>query len=367
MNIAMISLYLPSDSKIGSGYQAHYMANALTRRGHTVTMFSPCGASEGSLYETVVVDPGKRFRTFAFALKLRSIDYSHFDLVHAHGDDYWLWSRRRYPAHVRTMHGSCLAEALHIPGLPGKLRMLMLGLSEILATIVADRTVCVSRNTTRYYPYPWVRDVIMNGVDTTAFRPAEAGSKDFGAATGCTEQKESRPTVLFVGTYHNRKRGKLLMGEFEAVIRPALPNAQLWMVCEQAPEAGGVTVFSRIPLEQLTDLYRRAWVFCLPSSYEGFGVPYIEAMASGLPVVATPNPGSIEVLDKGRFGIIAEPANLGNTILELLQNAAERSRLTSMGLERVQAFAWDHIVDQYEVVYNAVLAKRGRAVAPTSS
>jgi glycosyltransferase involved in cell wall biosynthesis len=157
------------------------------------------------------------------------------------------------------------------------------------------------------------------------------------------------------------------MDVFEAVIRPALPEAQLWMVCEQAPEAEGVTVFSRIPLEQLTDLYRRAWVFCLPSSYEGFGVPYIEAMASGVPVVATPNPGSLEVLDNGRFGLIAEPANLGKAILELLQNSEERCRLTTVGLERVQEFTWDHIVDQYEAVYNSVMVKRGRAVAPTNS
>ena len=357
MNIAMISLYLPSDSKIGSGYQAHYMANALTKRGHRVTMFSPCEPSEGSLYKTVTVNPGRRLRTFGFALKLRKIDYSEFDLVHAHGDDYWLWSRRRYPTHIRTMHGSCLAEALHIPGLSDKLRMLMLGLSEILATIVADRTVCVSRNTTRYYPYPWVRDVIMNGVDTGAFRPSAADGNE----------RESAPTILFVGTYHNRKRGKLLMEEFEAVIRPALPDAQLWMVCESAPEAAGVTVFNRIPLEQLTDLYRRAWVFCLPSSYEGFGVPYIEAMASGLPVVATPNPGACEVLDNGKFGILTEPGVLGKTILELLQNGAERERLTALGLQRVQEFTWDHIVDQYEAVYSQALTKRGRAAAPTNS
>jgi len=84
----MISLYLPSDSKIGSGYQAHYMANALTRRGHSVTMFSPCGPTEGALYKTQVVDPGRRMRTFGFAYKLRGIDYSPFDIVHAHGDDY---------------------------------------------------------------------------------------------------------------------------------------------------------------------------------------------------------------------------------------------------------------------------------------
>ena len=350
MNIAMISLYLPSDSKIGSGYQAHYMANALTRRGHSVTMFSPCGPTEGALYKTQVVDPGRRMRTFGFAYKLRGIDYSPFDIVHAHGDDYWLWSRRRYPAHVRTMHGSCLAEAKHIPSFTGKLRMFMLGLSEILATRVADRTVNVSRNTQVYYP--WTRDVIMNGVDTAAFRASESNGSE----------KESVPTVLFVGTYHNRKRGKLLMEQFESVIRPVLPEAQLWMVCESAPDSPNVKVFSRIPLEQLAELYRRAWVFCLPSSYEGFGVPYIEAMSSGLPVVATPNLGACEVLDNGNFGLITEPETLGETILKVLQSTEERERLRTVGLERVQEFAWDHIIDQYEVVYSEILARRGRGM-----
>ena len=39
---------------------------------------------------------------------------------------------------------------------------------------------------------------------------------------------------------------------------------------------------------ELVDLYRSSWLFCLPSSYEGFGIPYAEAMANGCPVVATP-------------------------------------------------------------------------------
>ena len=228
------------------------------------------------------VEVGSWGGTFRFAWELRGADLSGFDVVHAHGDDYLLWGRNK-PAHVRTMHGSCLAEAANVPGLKEKLRMLMLGLSEIAATVVADRTVCVSQNTRRYYP--WVRDAIANGVDTNAFRPGG--------------QREAEPTILFVGTYQNRKRGKLLMEAFGDTILPALPTAKLWMVCGDAPPAPNVAAFGRVPLEKLADLYRRAWVFCLPSSYEGFGVPYIEAMASGTPVVATPNVGAVEVLGDG--------------------------------------------------------------------
>jgi glycosyltransferase involved in cell wall biosynthesis len=345
MKIAMISLYLPSGSKIGSGYQAHYMANAMVRRGHCVTMFSPCAHSEGALYETVTVSVGEKLRTFRFAWNLRKIDFSGFDVVHAHGDDYWLFGKPR-GIHVRTMHGSCLAEAFHVPGCFEKLRMLLLGISEVIATLVSGRTVCVSRNTLRHYP--WLRHVIVNGVDTAEFRP--------------TNELAANPTILFVGTYHNRKRGKLLMEHFAQVIQPALPNAELWMVCRDAPAAPGVRVFGSVPLDELADLFRRAWVFCLPSSYEGFGVPYIEAMASGTPVVATPNVGACEVLRDGEFGAIVEPEQLGTVILALLNDASRRAELRRKGLDRSRDFAWDNVVSQYEECY-AELADRRNCTA----
>lgn len=340
MKIAMISLYLPSESKQGVGYQAHYMANALIRARHEVTLFSPCKPAEGALYRTVTVAVGESLRTFRFAWNLRKIDYSSFDVIHAHGDDYWLWNCGK--PHVRTMHGSCIAEALHIPKLREKLRMVLLGLSEILATVVADCTLCVSQNTRRYYP--WLRNVIMNGVDLSAFRAAGA--------------KEAVPTILFVGTYANRKRGKMLMEIFQRQIRPALPEANLWMVCNDAPEEPGVTVFGHVAFEELTELYRRAWVFCLPSTYEGFGVPYIEAMASGTPAVATPNVGACEVLENGEWGVIAEDGSLGEVLLDLLRNRDERERLAELGLERAQEFGWERITESYERVYADLIQRR---------
>jgi len=345
LNIAMISLYLPSGSKIGSGYQAHYMANGLARRGHNVTMYSPCAATPGALYRTITLDVGQSLRTFRFAWVLRSIDFSPYDIIHAHGDDYLIFNTSA--VHIRTMHGSCLAEAIHIPRMTEKLRMVMLGFSEIFATIVADRTVCVSQNTRKYYP--WVRDVILNGVDTSAFKPGGT--------------KELAPTILFVGTLHNRKRGSALLSAFENQIRPALPNAQMWMVCDEGPQSDGVTYFRNIPLDQLADLYRRAWVFCLPSSYEGFGVPYIEAMASGTPVVATPNVGAVEVLENGKWGVLTGIHTIGNEIVRLLKDEPKRNRLAAAGLKRAQTFAWDHILEQYERIYADCGTSASRAPA----
>ena len=51
LRVAMSSYYLPSGSKMGVGYQAHALANALVDRGHTVTVFSSCGHSEGARYQ----------------------------------------------------------------------------------------------------------------------------------------------------------------------------------------------------------------------------------------------------------------------------------------------------------------------------
>jgi phosphatidyl-myo-inositol alpha-mannosyltransferase len=316
------------------------MANAMVRRGHRVVMHSPCSKPNDAKYEHVQVDVGSSLRTFRFAWQLKKINFSGFDVFHAHGDDYFLRGGK-IPIHVRTMHGSCLAEALHVPRIKQKVRMAMLGVSEILATCVADATVCVSENTRHYYP--WVRRVIFNGVDTEQFRPGEG--------------REDKPTILFVGTYHNRKRGRLLMEQFAGVIRPAIPESQLWMVCGDAPAAEGVTAFGTVCVEKLAELYRRAWVFCLPSSYEGFGVPYIEAMASGTPVVATPNVGAREVLEEGKYGVVTDPQRIGEAIVDLLRDEGRRNELSRNGLERSRQYGWDTIIAQYEQLYGELMRR----------
>ena len=109
---------------------------------------------------------------------------------------------------------------------------------------------------------------------------------------------------------------------------------------------------------ELADLYARAWVFCLPSSYEGFGIPYAEAMASRLPVVATPNPGSRFVTDEGRAGVLVEDDRLGPELLDLLRDDARRADLASRGWERSREFSLERVVSAYEDVYRDVLSDR---------
>ncbi|MBV9848922.1 MAG: glycosyltransferase family 4 protein [Armatimonadetes bacterium] len=333
MNIAITSMYLPSGSKIGVGYQVHYLANELVKRGHRVTVFSQTGTSADSLYEAVIVPSGRRLRTFGFAWNLRRYDFTQFDVLNACGDDWFLWGRPR-PRHVHTFMGSCLAEMLHARTLVGKARMGLLALCEATACLLAEEKVAISWNTCRYLPL--VKKVIPCGVNMDHFHPG---------------QKSEAPSLLFVGTMHGRKRGAMLLDQFQRVIRPRVPDAEFWAVCEEPVGGEGVRWFGRIPLETLADLYRRAWVFCLPSSYEGFGVPYIEAMASGTPVVATPNVGAREVTQEGRAGRLVRDQDLAEALVEVLTDADLRQRLCEAGLQRAQDFTWDRVCAQYEALY----------------
>lgn len=339
MKIAITSLYLPSGSKIGVGYQVHYLANTLVQRGHRVTVFSQTGRSSDSTYETVVAPLRQRGRTFRFAWDLRQYDFSVFDVLNAHGDDWFLWGRR-LPRHVHTYHGSCLAEMLHADTLVSKARMAALALCEYNSLLLADDSVAVSENTRRYFPR--IRHIIPCGVDTEIFSPGG--------------DKSPEPSILFVGTMHGRKRGKMLLDIFRHRIRPTLPKAQFWCVCDKPEhelEGGGVHWLGRVAQSVLVDLYRRAWVFCLPSTYEGFGVPYIEAMASGVPVVASPNVGAREVTREGCDGILAPDETLGARLTALLQDEEERAQWRQRGLQRSRDFSWEQVCQRYEEVYQS--------------
>ena len=339
MKIAMISQYLPSGSKIGVGYQAHEMAQRLTLRGHAVTMFSRYGPVPEARYTTVQLPVTSPMSTFRFASLAAKTDYRGFDLIHAHTDDF-LFPRHSQPPRVRTLHGSCFMEARYITGFRYKARMTAIALTEWYAAATADRAVCNSSHTRRCFP--GVNTIIPCGVDIAHYRT--------------TAPRRDPPTVLFVGTYRWRKRGKLLMEAFARDVLPNIPQARLWMVCEDAPEEKNVTVYGRVSSDKLVELYQQAWVFCLPSVYEGFGVPYIEAMAAGSPVRATPNPGAMAALDGGTYGVICKPEKLGESLLKLLSNGSLRTGLSAAGMERAKRYDWGVVLDQYETIYRETLS-----------
>ena len=354
MKIAVLSSQLPIPNRAKSGgvaYAAHRLANALTQRGHCVTVFSTDESPPDAGYcvhRVLSSRPSDPVRAWFWIWKLAwhyaAQDFSDFDIIHSHGDNVLLLRPGR-PV-VRTLHGASLAEAIHATGWKRRLWYLTLTLPELWEAAKATRVVAVSANTRRYAP--GIELVIPNSVNRQVFCPGPHLNHHL---------RHRHPVILFVGTLAGRKRGKMLLELFQTQIRPALPDAELWMVAERSVQAPGVTCFQNPPETALADLYRRAWVFCLPSTYEGFGIPYIEAMACGTPVVATPNAGAREMLEDGKWGALARASELGPVLLSLLNDAPKRLSFAQLGLERAEEFAQDRVVDAYEALFASTISR----------
>ncbi len=112
-----------------------------------------------------------------------------------------------------------------------------------------------------------------------------------------------------------------------------------------------------VPDKTLAVLYRLASVFVFPSLYEGFGLPPLEAMASGTPVV-TSNVSSLpEVV--GDAAVLVDPysaESIADGILGVLRSTHLRGELSKRGLERVKAFSWARSVQRVREVYGEVLS-----------
>ncbi|HEX3454894.1 MAG TPA: glycosyltransferase family 1 protein [Gaiellaceae bacterium] len=118
----------------------------------------------------------------------------------------------------------------------------------------------------------------------------------------------------------------------------------------RALEERGADVRGYVPKPQLVELYRGAAALVFPSRYEGFGLPVIEAMASGAPVVAAPDAAVREIADGA--AVFAEPGELADGVRRAL---ADRDRLVAAGLQRAAQFSWDETARRTLDVYRQVL------------
>jgi glycosyltransferase involved in cell wall biosynthesis len=114
----------------------------------------------------------------------------------------------------------------------------------------------------------------------------------------------------------------------------------------------GADVRGYVSTPALAELYRAAACVVMPSRYEGFGLPALEAMASGTPVVCAPDPALREVA--GDAAVVAEPERLADGVRRAL---AERDRLVALGIERAGRFSWDESARRTVAVYRQVLGR----------
>lgn len=215
--------------------------------------------------------------------------------------------------------------------------------------------------------------VVHHGVDHARFAPRADDSADWAALA---KHGVAHPYIAFASTIEPRKDVPNLVRAF-ALIAPAHPDLQLvlaggdgWGVAEAraAIEASGVATRILRPGyvddATLAALFRRAEVIAYPSLFEGFGMPALEALASGAPLVTTSGSALEEVV--GDAALLVPPADtdaLAAALASVLDDPGIAARLRAAGPAHAATFTWARSIDAHIDAYQHAISHHAAGAA----
>jgi glycosyltransferase involved in cell wall biosynthesis len=249
--------------------------------------------------------------------------------------------------HLKTMHAFTAPESL--TPMARLYRRLNYPRSVRLANAVIINSESLRSEVKRYLDVEEGKlKLIYEAVDHELFRPGDIDlARDQVASFGVT-----KPFVLFVSSLWPYKNCDGLLRAW-ALVRDKLAGRQLAIVGAGRDEkytaslrslaaelgiADDVVFVGGVRLEETVDFYRAADVFVYPSLNETFGLPILEAMASGCPVVTSDSSAMPETA--GGAAVLADPSEPASIARAIAEAAASRDRLVDLGLKRAAEFTW---------------------------
>jgi glycosyltransferase involved in cell wall biosynthesis len=244
------------------------------------------------------------------------------------------------------------------------------------ATRRAERIFTVSETSKadilRYCDVPAERIIVVyNAIDDRFAAPP-----DMDAVERVRERYQlNGPFALYVGNIKPHKNLERLIDAFDLVRRNGFERLELLIIGDQISKYPRlrravdkhklhkhVRFLGFVADDTLAALYRLATVFVFPSLYEGFGLPPLEAMASGTPVVTSNRSSLPEVV--GDAAVLVDPysaASIAEGIQRVLSDADLRRTLSERGLARAREFSWETSIRRIHEVYMDVAAQRSSA------
>jgi glycosyltransferase involved in cell wall biosynthesis len=212
--------------------------------------------------------------------------------------------------------------------------------------------------------------IVPEGIDLARWSAAAEATDEPAAHRSAPGDGRSRPpfadaagpVILSVARQYRRKNTSALLRAMPTILA-AVPNTRLRIV-GGGPElprleherlalglAGSVVITGDVPdTDAVRDEYRAADVFCLPSLQEGFGIAFLEAMASGLPIVACRSAAVPEVVPDGEAGLLVpsdDPKALARALIRLLRDPTLRRRMGEAGMRKAREHAWEEVARRF--------------------
>lgn len=213
--------------------------------------------------------------------------------------------------------------------------------------------------------YPGITaSVIYNGIDAEGFgNVSEEDRQTVSRKLGLPDE-----FILAIGHFEQRKNYLRLIDAL-ALLRDQGRAPNLVIVGNDSGErkaiearvcaanlSGQVKIFSGLSDLEVRCLYKLCSLFVFPSSYEGFGIPILESMASGCPMVLSDIPVFREITqDQGFYFPHDDPEAMAFAIEQVLGSSEERERLVSYGNMRVSDFSFQNIAESYAFLYKSML------------
>ncbi|WP_151736546.1 glycosyltransferase family 4 protein ['Paenibacillus yunnanensis' Narsing Rao et al. 2020] len=177
--------------------------------------------------------------------------------------------------------------------------------------------------------------------------------------------------ILTLGADDHRKNTRLVIEKYIEAIKdgridcnlvivgmPNWRNSEMYSIVEKTEFANKIIFMDFINETELVYLYKNATMFLYPSLYEGFGIPPLESMACGTPVITSNTTSIPEIVEDAALTINPSSGEeLKQGIIELFNNEMLRKELSVKGLQRVQKFSWRNMAFNTLEVYKSLMEK----------